>query len=377
MNKACPLTTVAESTPIIVVGPTHPYTGGISQHTTRLALELEKAGHCPVVESWRAQYPARLYPGTPTVPDGEPEIGLPRHITTQLAWYWPWSWWQAGRRHRGARLLVSIPTAFHAIPYTVMRAGATRASEMWGIVHNVIPHDAGRLGRKLMGWFLRRLDHLIVHSESARRDAVTLGCDEASITVVDLPSPWPTEEVAPAPPGNTGGLRALFFGTIRAYKGLDLLCRAIAECPGVSLHVAGEFWEDRQRYDELIDLLGIADRVTVTPGYLPHSRFREVFQSADVLVMPYRGGTGSIVSDVGFRFGIPVIATQTGSIAHGVEHDVTGLVVEPGSVSALVEALTVALDEATRKRWSEGVVARQNGETQRWADYVSAVTAVH
>jgi glycosyltransferase involved in cell wall biosynthesis len=364
---------VAKDTPIVLVGPTHPHTGGISQHATRLALELEKAGYDTVVESWKAQYPKRLYPGTATVPDGEPEIGIPSHTTTALAWYSPLSWFLAGRRHRGSRIVVSIPTAFHALPYSVMALGAGKSSEVWGIVHNVTPHDSGRLSRTLMAWLLKKLDRLIVHGEAAKEDAVALGCDPSTVTVTTLPSPWPAITAPPAP-ADAAGLRALFFGTIRPYKGLDLLLEAVALTPQVSLVVAGEFWEERARYDLLVDRLGLGDRVEIIPGYLPSSQFAPVFAKADILVLPYRSGTGSIVKDVGFRHGLPVIATTVGSIAAGIDHDKTGLLIEPNSVEALTQALQQATDKATRNRWASEVASRQSDEKSHWDAYVNIVT---
>jgi len=366
---------VASGKPVVLVGPTHPYTGGISQHTTRLALELERAGYDTVVESWKAQYPTRLYPGTPTVPDGEPEIGIPPRVEEKLAWYSPLSWWLAGRRHRGSRIVLSIPTAFHAVPYWVIAKAAGKTSEIWGIVHNVTPHDSGRASKTLMGWFLKTLDRIIVHGDTSKADAVGLGCDPGKITVTALPSPWPALATPEKPSTKSAALRALFFGTIRPYKGLDVLLEAVAKTPNVSLTIAGEFWEDRTPYDALISTLGISDRVTVLPGYLPSSRFAEVFGEADVLVLPYRNGTGSIVREVGFRYRLPVIATEVGAIGAGIDNDKTGLLISPNSVDALVTALNHAADPATRTRWTSEVRSRQSAEQDHWDTYVALITA--
>jgi D-inositol-3-phosphate glycosyltransferase len=366
---------VANGTPIVLVGPTHPYTGGISQHTTRLALELEKVGQNTVVESWKAQYPKRLYPGTVTVPDGEPEIGIPSHVVRKLAWYSPLSWFLAGRRHRTARIVLSIPTAFHALPYWVLAKAAGKDSDLWGIVHNVIPHDSGLLSRALMAQFVKRLNRIIVHGDEAKKDALALGCANENITVTTLPSPWPPITPPKPTPNYTGCLRALFFGTIRPYKGLDVLLEALAKTSHVSLTIAGEFWEDRSRYDNLITRLGITDRVTIIPGYLPSSRFTEIFCSADVVVLPYRQGTGSIVRELGFRHGLPMIATDVGAIAEGIENGHTGLLIPPNSVNALTEALVHAADPDTRTRWVSGVAARQSTEQHHWDNYVRVITA--
>lgn len=366
---------MANGTPIVLVGPTHPYTGGISQHTTRLALELEKARHPVTVESWKAQYPKRLYPATATVPEGEPEIGIPQRVIQRLAWYSPLSWFRAGRRHRGSRIVLSIPTAFHTVPYWVLTTAAGKKTDIWGIVHNVTPHDSGRLSRVLMGWFLRRLNHIIVHGENSKDDALALRCTPDSITVTTLPSPWPAVSTPPPQRNRSSTLRALFFGTIRPYKGLDLLLEAVSNTSDVSLTIAGEFWESRTRYDELITRLGIGHRVTIIPGYVPPSRFAEIFGNADVMVLPYRQGSGSIVREVGFRYGLPVIATEVGAIGHGIDNDKTGLLIAPNSVDALTQALHHAADPATRKRWAWEVSSRQSVEQDHWDTYVSIITA--
>ena len=366
---------MASGKQVVLVGPTHPYTGGISQHTTRLALELDKASHGVVVESWKAQYPKRLYPGTATVPDGEPEIGIAPRVIQKLAWYSPLSWWLAGRRHRGSKIVLAIPTAFHAVPYWVIAKAAGKNSDMWGIVHNVTPHDSGRANQALMGWFLKTLDRIIVHGDTSKNDAVRLGCSPGKITVTALPSPWPPLTASEKSSTESATLRALFFGTIRPYKGLDVLLEAIAATPGVSLTIAGEFWEDRAPYDGLISRLGIHDRVNILPGYLPSSRFANVFGEADVLVLPYRNGTGSIVREVGFRYGLPVIATEVGAIGDGIDNDKTGLLIAPNSVDALAEALRHASDPATRKRWAAEVQSRQSVEQEHWDAYVGIITA--
>ena len=364
---------MASHPPIVLVGPTHPYTGGIAQHTARLALELEGAGVPVVVESWKAQYPKALYPGSGRV-EGEPEVGLPETVNESLAWYSPWSWWRVGRRHRGSRIVVSIPTAFHALPYTVMRWGAGRRSGMWGIVHNVTPHDSGKLSKILMGFLLRSLHHLIVHGDTAKDDATALGVRPEAVTVTALPSPWP-ERGAVATPASKGPLRVLFFGTIRPYKGLDVLLEALAQVPGTTLSVAGEFWEPREPYDDLISRLGLIDRVTIRPGYVPAEDFEAIFSAADVMVLPYRRGTGSIVKEVGFRFGLPVIATRVGAISDGIEHDVNGLVISPESVDELTEALRLAGKPATLARWRKAISESSGANRKRWADYVTAITS--
>src|SRR5690606_663998 len=56
---------------VAVVGPFHPYKGGIAQHTTTLAHRLSERGHALELIGWRRQYPKLLYPGQLTVDEPE------------------------------------------------------------------------------------------------------------------------------------------------------------------------------------------------------------------------------------------------------------------------------------------------------------------
>lgn len=360
---------------VVLVGPTHPYTGGIAQHTTRLALELEQAGTAVTVESWKSQYPKALYKGPATLPASEPEIGIASSVVEKLAWYSPRSWWSAGRRSRKADAVAfSIPTPFHAVPYLLMLSALGRRAQRIAIVHNVLPHEPGPLDRLLMGILLRRFDRVIVHNTDALTTAQSLGVSPERLMVRSLPSPWyASEPMGRTPPSRKQETRLLFFGTIRHYKGLDILLKALARTPNVTLTIAGEFWEPQESYLAQIDALGLGERVTVLPGYVAQSEFSELFGKSDVLVLPYRSGTGSIVRELGFRFGLPVIASDAGSIAEGIEHGINGEIVSAGSVDSLVAALSRASDAKTIGRWRKGVARDSDRQDTLWALYREAL----
>ena len=90
---------------IALIGPAHPYKGGGARHTTELAHRLAAAGHDVIIESWRAQYPARLYPGQQTVdvaegaPTRAPTAGWPGTGRTagspRAAGSPPRTWWSS------------------------------------------------------------------------------------------------------------------------------------------------------------------------------------------------------------------------------------------------------------------------------------------
>jgi glycosyltransferase involved in cell wall biosynthesis len=356
----------------VLVGPTHPYSGGIAQHTTRLALELERHGERVVVESWRSQYPKFLYPGSGIVPDDEPEIGVPESVQHTLAWFSPLSWWRVGRRHRNASLLtVSVPTPLHAIPYLVMFWAAGKKPTRVAVAHNALPHERFPGDRWLMKLLLKKLDRVLVHSEGDAQTLRDIGSTTDQVVIQPLPSPWSTKtpEATDERP-SSARLRLLFFGTIRHYKGLDLLLDAMTHIPQCELTVAGEFWEKRENYQRQIEKNRLNDRVTIRPGYVKSREFTDLFSSADVLVLPYRSATGSIVSELAFDFGLPVIASHTGSLADGVADGINGYVTNPGDVASLKDAINRCLDPKTLRNLQEGAKKHAANRSALWDSYV-------
>ncbi len=364
---------------ITIVGPTHPYTGGIAQHNTRLAHELTDAGEEVAIESWRAQYPGFLYRGTPRVPRDRPELEPFGTVREKLAWYSPASWIAAGWRARRADALVlTIVTPFHAVPYSFMLAAAGHHATRVAMVHNVLPHEEGLADRLLMRWILRRMDCVIVHSDRQAQLARSLGIGGNRVQVAELPFPGiaAAEHVPPLPFSQNGDtVRLLFFGTVRPYKGLDNLIRALALVPKAELTVAGDFWEPVDHYLELARDAGVEHRVHLDPGYVDTTAIPGLFEHSDALVMPYRSGTASIVSDLASMYARPVIVTDVGTLADGVRDGVDGFVVEADNVPALAEALNRLAEPGVLARLAGQVNRGQDRQTREWSTYVSTVQA--
>ncbi|HWH28429.1 MAG TPA: glycosyltransferase family 4 protein [Mycobacteriales bacterium] len=367
---------------IAVVGPTHPYTGGIAQHTTVLCHRLAEAGARVELVSWSAQYPGFLYPGTARVPDDEPEVTpFPRTIYP-LAWNRPDTWFRQGRRlRRHDAVVLVVVTPFHAVPYTVLLRALGRRGRSVAVVHNVLPHEPSRFDRVLVRAMLRRFDGVVVHSEEQRQLAIELGGDPDRVTVAPLVLPRDPAAVPAAVPTGAGAdtrpvdasrpLELLFFGTIRPYKGLDVLLRALALVPDARLVVAGDFWQGVEEYEALLRELGIADRVELRPGYVAESEVPGLFAKADALVLPYRSGTASFNVALAAMHGIPSVATDAGTLADEVTDGVDGLVVRSGDVEGLASALRQLGDPQTRARLRAGV--SRHDTSGPWAEYARAV----
>jgi glycosyltransferase involved in cell wall biosynthesis len=145
---------------------------------------------------------------------------------------------------------------------------------------------------------------------------------------------------------------------VRPYKGLDVLLRALAQAPAeVTLTVAGEFWADTTEMDNLIGELGLADRVTLRPGYVPADEIPGLFGAADALVLPYREATASQNALLAFSHGVPVITTTAGALAEPVRDGVDGLTCAPGDTEDLLRVLKEFSDPLVARRLRAGIPA--------------------
>lgn len=369
-----------------VVGPTHPYKGGVAQHTTTLAHRIAATGADVDLVSWSAQYPAVLYPGVQRV--AAPEIPVFPGTRYPLAWYRPDSWWRLGRslRARAGGILilvlvtpVQIPAYLSMIAALGRRRKPSRRPAIGVICHNVLPHEPRAGDRALTRALLARCDVVLTHTEEEAARARELGA--ADVRTAELPPHGPGTAVrsSDADAGaeehgrtNRGGGGLLFFGFIRPYKGVDVLLRAVAEVPDARLIVAGEVWNGEHRIRALVDELRLRDRVDLRLGYLPTEELDVLLRDADALVLPYTSGTGTQQVRVAQAHGVPVIASRISSMPAQVTDGVDGLLVEPGDVAGLAEAI--------RRLYQPGRLAELRSAVRRpdddliWQNYVDTLT---
>jgi glycosyltransferase involved in cell wall biosynthesis len=321
---------------IALIGPAHPWRGGIPLHTAELAHRLAAVGHDVQICSWRSQGPARLLSTQRdrlTAPEAPPYPAS----TYPLDWRSPVSWWSVGRRlarQFDVVVLVSYTTV-QAPALGLIGAIARRGARVIAVCHNVLPHERHRADRWLTRWLLWATDAVLVHSKQQHATVATL--TDRPATVAALPPHLPT--TGPPVRADATGDGLLFFGTIRHYKGLDVLLHALARVPDVRLSVVGEFRDTPDQIRALITRLGLADRVTVRPGYLPAGEIADLYATADAVVLPYRAATASQHVALAHQHGVPVIATRVGNFPDAVSDGVDGLLCAPDDVADLADAI--------------------------------------
>jgi glycosyltransferase involved in cell wall biosynthesis len=225
--------------------------------------------------------------------------------------------------------------------------------------HNVNagPRDANDslLNRVTLRIQYRLADHIFVHTEALKRELLTnFGVRESAVTIIpfginnSVPDTNLTCESARQRFGIGNAERAiLFFGHIAPYKGLEFLVdafhRVVARDPRHRLIIAGQPTRGHEDYvDQIrqtIRLDGSRERVIERMEYIPDQETELYFKAADVLVLPYTQVSQSGVLVLGYRFGLPVIAADVGSLCEDIVEGRTGYLCRPCDSVGLASAI--------------------------------------
>jgi len=227
-------------------------------------------------------------------------------------------------------------------------------------VHNV---NAGRrdrndtpLNRVTLRIQYHVADHLFVHTEEMKGELIEkFGVQRLRITVIPfgINNAVPKTHLSPGEAKQRLGIcegerTILFFGNIAPYKGLEYLIAAFrqmrARCDGYRLIVAGRpkgcdsYWQAvLQTMREDVE----TKRVLLRSDFIPDEETEVYFKAADVLVLPYTRIFQSGVLFLGYSFGLPVIASDVGSLRKAVVEGKTGFLCrpcDPGDLARVIES---------------------------------------
>lgn len=335
---------------IVILGPAHPFRGGgITTFNERLARGLQAAGHQVEMLNFTVQYPAFLFPGkTQTTTEPAP---VDLKIEQRLHSMNPLNWWKTGqylKQKKPDLILVRywlpfMGPAFGTVLRQVRKNGHTK---IIAITDNVLPHEKRPGDRLFTRYFLPACDAFITMSTKVQEDLKTFIQHKPILLLrhplydnfgVILNKQEARAELGIDPAKHL----LLFFGFIRAYKGLDLLLKSIPliKDDTIQLIVAGEFYEDATVYQQLIKELGIEDKVKLVADFIPPEKVKYYFSAADLVVQPYRNATQSGVTPLAYHFEKPMVVTNVGGLPDYVEQGKTGLIAEPNpeSIAAAVQ----------------------------------------
>jgi D-inositol-3-phosphate glycosyltransferase len=280
--------------------------------------------------------------------DQSEHVSIGRKIIRLLAYYGRLVWYVAFSQPRILHILWN--NKFELVDRVVlMLYYRLLGKKIVFTAHNV--NAAKRDGKD--GWLNRvslkfqysMCDHILVHTEKMKRELLTdFGIRERKVSVIPfgINNTIPTRGITAKEAKERLGVRAdektaLFFGQIAPYKGLEYLVAAMVELARRNreprLIIAGkvkrgltEYWENIRQQ---IARSGIQERVIERIEFIPDSEVELYFKAADVVIIPYKNIFQSGVPFLAYSFGLPIIATDVGSLREDIIEGKTGFICKP------------------------------------------------
>ena len=372
---------------IVLLGTAYPFRGGLATFNERLARQLQAEGHQVEVITFTLQYPSFLFPGKTQYSTEDAPTDL--LISQQVNSCNPLNWFKVGRRickMQPDLLITCYWMAFFAPCYSIIeriakRNGKTRTI---ALVHNMIPHEPSILDKLFAPFYVRSTDGFIALSESVVQDIDHL--DQNNKPKTSYPHPiydhygeqMSKEEACQALNLNPENQYMLFFGLVRAYKGLDLLLDAFGkvkdQLPNLQLIIAGEFYEDEDKYRAQISNNQLTNKVIIKNEFIADADLRKYFGAADLIVQPYKTATQSGVTQVAFHFEKPMLVTNVGGLGEIVHDHKMGYAVEPNA-DAIAAALTDYYTHSRQADYTEYLIKQKDNYS--WSKLAESFVKIH
>ena len=370
----------------LIIGPAYPFRGGIADTQHELAKALQKKGKKIELLTFTKLYPKVFFPGKTQLSDQTgPEKLI---ITQQIHAYNPTKWTSTIRYicSRSPKVVVfRYYTPFLALSYAWIARNLPNYIKKVAIVDNWIPHETSWIDKKLNLLFSKYLDcisSLSLFVANQIKDnfdgPVWAGFHPINSNLLPI---LDKKQARLKLNWDIDVPYVLFFGLIRKYKGLELLIKAFNEAPlidkNIKLYIAGECYEDKKKYTEIIEKLNLGNRVILDFNFKNKTDIQLLFSACDIVAQTYHKATQSGVTPIAYYYQKPLLVSDIESLKATIITDHTGITVKRDSKS-IAEGIYKILDKNNINNYSENMrktSIKYNWSTfsEQWDSFVSEV----
>jgi glycosyltransferase involved in cell wall biosynthesis len=238
---------------------------------------------------------------------------------------------RAFRRLRPEILHVNLNST-GASPWAILCGLSVPGVRVVAVEH--LPHPIRRTSRRYLAKVASRFlaAHVAVGDLAAERTARFIGVPRGSIRTIR--NGVPDLDLEPLARPRQGSIIGS-LGRLDEQKAYDVLVRSLPQLPGVSAVVVGEGGE-RARLVELAERLGVSERF-ILPGW--SNEARRHLTTFDIFVLPSRLEGLPLVLLEAMLAGLPIVASDVGSVSEAVVEGSTGILVPPDDADALAHAI--------------------------------------
>ncbi|MGD1844839.1 MAG: glycosyltransferase [Salibacteraceae bacterium] len=395
-------------TRVVCFGPGPKFKGGISNYNTSLAKALDRFDEVDVhIVSWTQQYPA-IIPREFVDKSSKSDLLEGTNIEVEYVTNYnnPFSWRETVKVIKDLRpqlVIFQWAIAIQGLPmgYIANQLRKQTMAEVIFDLHFVVQKENSNIDRLFTRYGIRKAKTYVVHAHKTADELKALfpkrrfevsedgtrsvrgrkSVIKLFHPVYDLFSPDPEFDVAAFKQEHGLGQHVfLFFGFIRKYKGLHHVIPAFKKLADtrddVSLLVCGEsFWntlksnsfstrlkkavfgvakkiflsskDNEQDYNplQLVEDLGLQDRVMLVNEFVPNEDVHKYFQVSDCGVLFYEYATPSGVESLNYNFKLPIVATRVGHFPETIREGFNGYLAEPEDINSMAEKMSLFLEK--------------------------------
>ena len=321
---------------VIIIGPAHPYRGGIANFNNSLAKAFLNNGDDVEVFSFKLQYPSFLFPGKTQYEESDPPKNI--KIKSLINSINPFNWlnvaYQINKR-KPDYVIIRYWLPFMAPCLGTIARLINNKTKILAITDNIIPHEK-RFGDFYLTKFFVSSCHAFLTLSASVLEELSQFTDSKNKKFVPHPI-YDTfgEKINKSLAKKNLNLDIntkylLFFGFVRKYKGLDLMLHAMSDPRvkdlGIKLIVAGEFYDNIDFYLNLIKDLDIESSILLKSDFIEEKDVKNYFCASDMITQTYRTATQSGVTQIAYHFERPMLVTDVGGLAEIVPHKKVGYV---------------------------------------------------
>jgi len=331
---------------VLILGPAHPYRGGIADTNEALCRAMLRQGHDAELITFKVQYPSFLFPGkTQYTPDPKPELKIHRWIHSLN----PLNWIRTAIRIRKKKpefIIVRYWLPFMGPCLGTINRFISKNTTIIGLCDNILPHEKRFGDRMFTKYFLGSCDRFMVMSNTVEAELkeftkkpIQYLPHPINDNLGDVQDKMASRQKLKLDPD---GRYLLFFGLVRKYKGLDLLLKAMAHPAvvdaNIQLLVVGEFYDDPDEYYQLCKKGKIENLVHFEDRFIATSEIKDYFSAVDLIAQTYHTASQSGITQIAFNFNAPMLVTKVGGLPEIVRHMELGYAVEkdPDDISAAI-----------------------------------------
>lgn len=318
----------------LFIGPAHPFRGGISETQHELTKTLVEQGFNVKLFTFTSLYPKILFPGSSPYSSQKAPKNL--DIEQKIHAYSPLGWKKIADQINTLQpknVIFRYYTPFLAPVYTSLAKRLDKGIKKITLVDNWFPHESNIWDKALNRYFGKQMQGFTTLSPLVAQQIklefkvpIWSGFHPIATHLRPEIEQHKAKEILGWSPSEK---TILFFGLIRKYKGLELLIQSFAESPlkeeNIRLYIAGECYENSNKYSKLIKELQIENRITLDLTFKNTEETALLFSAADAVAQTYHTATQSGVTPYAYFYNKPLLVSDIPGLKEVIKKDNTGV----------------------------------------------------